>query len=452
MRFVNTLLVALKALLRNPTRALLTTLGIVIGIAAVITMMEIGKGSSTSIRKTIEKMGANTVLVMPGAFRMGGVAQSGGSQMSLTPEDCDAIRRECLNVGMVVPVVNARSYQVISGSINHQPNQIVGTAPDFIPIRNWMIAEGRNFTEREVEQRATVCLVGSTIVREVFKGVSPIDSELRIKNTTFKIVGVLQSKGANMMGYDEDDVIIAPWTTIRQRITGLKYGTASSTTSTAATSPGALYPGEGVAFYPEEKENLRKDTLLIPRFVQIDQILFNASSPERVSKACDEVALLLRERHRLKPGQPDDFRMRNSAEFMSMMNSTSVLMTNLLLGVALISLIVGGVGIMNIMLVSVTERTREIGLRMAVGARSKDILRQFLIESMVLCVVGGIVGLLLGHGAALLIEAQLKWPIESSPAAVVAAVAVSAFVGIVFGFYPAWKASKLDPIEALRYE
>ena len=246
MRFVNTLLVALKALLRNPTRALLTTLGIVIGIAAVITMMEIGKGSSTSIRKTIEKMGANTVLVMPGAFRMGGVAQSGGSQMSLTPEDCDAIRRECLNVGMVVPVVNARNYQVISGSINHQPNQIVGTAPDFIPIRNWTIAEGRNFTEREVEQRATVCLVGSTIVREVFKGVSPIDSELRIKNTTFKIIGVLQSKGANMMGYDEDDVIVAPWTTIRQRITGLKYGTASNTTSTAATSPGALYPGRKV--------------------------------------------------------------------------------------------------------------------------------------------------------------------------------------------------------------
>ena len=452
MNVASTIIVALKALLRNPTRALLTTLGIVIGIAAVITMMEIGTGSSQSIQSSIEKMGANTVLVLPGASRRGGVNQGSGSRMSLTPEDCDAILRECVAVGTAVPVVNAGGYQVISGNVNYAPSRITGTAPDFLTIRNWEIEEGRNFTSREVNSRATVCLVGTTIVREVFGGNSPIDSELRIKDTAFKVVGVLKSKGANMMGSDEDDVIILPWTTTRLRLTGLKTGEASDTTSTAATSPSALYPGEGIALYPEPDENLETDTLLMPKFIHIDMIQLIATSPEKVDEAIDEVTTLLRERHRIKPGEDDDFHIRNSAEFMQMLTGTTTVMTNLLLGVALISLVVGGVGIMNIMLVSVTERTREIGLRMAVGARSRDILQQFLIESMVLCLVGGIVGILLGHGAALLVERDLNWPIASSPEAVLAAVAVSAAVGLVFGFYPAWKASKLDPIEALRYE
>jgi len=314
------------------------------------------------------------------------------------------------------------------------------------------LEEGRNFTAAEVNSRAPVCLVGSTVVREVFGGNSPIDSELRIKNTAFKVIGVLKTKGANMMGRDEDDVIILPWSTARLRLTGLKTGTAASTTSTAATSPGALYSGTGVAFYPEADSNLATNTLLVPKFIQIDMIQFMAASPTKVDSAVEEVTALLRERHRIKPGKEDDFHIRNSAEFMQMLTGTTTVMTNLLLGVALISLIVGGVGIMNIMLVSVTERTREIGLRMAVGARSRDILQQFLIESMVLCLVGGIVGILLGHGAALLVEHYLSWPIASSPEAVVAAVAVSAAVGLIFGFYPAWKASKLDPIEALRYE
>ena len=255
-----------------------------------------------------------------------------------------------------------------------------------------------------------------------------------------------------MMGMDEDDVILLPWTTARLRLTGLKTGTATDTTSTAATSPSALYPGEGVALYPAPVDTLEDDTLLIPKFIHIDQILLTAVAPDRVNEAVDSVTELLRERHRLKDDQENDFRVRNSAEFMKMLTGTSTIMTNLLLGVALISLIVGGVGIMNIMLVSVTERTREIGLRMAVGARSRDILQQFLVESMVLCLIGGILGILLGHGAALLVNIYLSWPVESSPAAVVAAVVVSAFVGIVFGFYPAWKASRLDPIEALRYE
>ncbi len=452
MSLTSILSTALKALLRNPTRAMLTTLGIVIGIAAVITMMEIGTGSSNSIRASIEKMGANSVMIIPGADRRGGVSKGTGTQMSLTPEDCEAINRECPDVAMAVPVVNASGKQVIFGNANYAPRQIQGTAPEFLKIRNWVIGEGRAFTQREVNNRARVCLVGSTIVRELFDGVSPIDNEIRIANTSFKIIGVLQTKGANMMGMDEDDVIIVPWTTARLRITGLKTGTATNTKSSAATSPSALYPGEGVALYPEPVESMEDDTLLVPKFIHIDQILMTAVSPEQVNDAVDSVTTLLRERHRLKPDQENDFRIRNSAEFMKMLTGTSTIMTNLLLGVALISLIVGGVGIMNIMLVSVTERTREIGLRMAVGARSRDILQQFLVESMVLCLIGGILGILLGHGAAVLVNIYLKWPVESSPAAVFAAVMVSAFVGIVFGFYPAWKASRLDPIEALRYE
>ena len=452
MNLTATLMTALKALMRNPTRAMLTTLGIVIGIAAVITMMEIGAGSSNSIRTSIEKMGANSIMVIPGADRRGGVSKGTGTQMSLTPEDCEAINKECLAVAMAVPVVNANGYQVISGSTNYQPSRIQGSTPDFLTIRNWTIDEGRAFNEREVNNRARVCLVGSTVVRELFKGVSPIDNEIRIKDTAFKVIGTLQSKGANMMGMDEDDVIILPWTTARLRLTGLKTGTATDTTSTAATSPSALYPAEGVALYPEPVETMEDDTLLIPKFIHIDQILLTAASPEQVSDAVESVTALLRERHRLKDDQENDFHIRNSAEYMKMLTGTSSIMTNLLLGVALISLIVGGVGIMNIMLVSVTERTREIGLRMAVGARSRDILQQFLIEAMVLCLIGGIIGILLGHGAAVLVNIYLKWPVESSPEAVCAAVLVSAFVGIAFGFYPAWKASRLDPIDALRYE
>ncbi len=452
MSLTSILATAIKALLRNPTRAMLTTLGIVIGIAAVITMMEIGTGSSNSIRESIEKMGANSIMIIPGADRRGGVSKGTGTQMSLTPEDCEAINRECPSVAMAVPVVNANGMQVIYGNTNYAPNRIQGSAPEFLQIRNWVIGEGRAFTQREVNNRARVCLVGSTIVRELFGGVSPIDNEIRIVNTTFKIIGVLQSKGANMMGMDEDDVIILPWTTARLRLTGLKTGTATDTTSTAATSPSDLYPAEGVALYPEPVETMEDDTLLIPKFIHIDQILLTAVSPEQVNDAVDAVTALLRERHRLKPDQENDFRVRNSAEFMKMLTGTSTIMTNLLLGVALISLIVGGVGIMNIMLVSVTERTREIGLRMAVGARSRDILQQFLVESMVLCLIGGILGILIGHGAALLVNVYLSWPVESSPGAVCAAVIVSAVVGIVFGFYPAWKASRLDPIEALRYE
>ncbi len=452
MTTLNTMIVALKALRRNPTRAMLTTLGIVIGIAAVITMMELGRGSSTSIQRSIQKMGANSVLVMPGWRRSSGVSLGSGSANNLTAGDAEAIGRECPSVAIYSPVVRGSSLQVIYGSNNWVPWRIEGTSPEYLTIRNWEVEEGRAFNERDVERNARVCLLGATVIRELFGGLSPLDCEIRIGNTTFKVIGTLKSKGANMMGMDEDDTIILPWTTMRMRVTGLRSGTPTHTTSTAASKPGELYPATGIALYPEENTLVTEDAMHTPKLTYIDQIIFSAISTDKIDQALDEVNRLLRERHRLKPDSTDDFRVHNSADFMNMLDTTSTLLTNLLLGVALISLVVGGVGIMNIMLVSVTERTREIGLRMAVGARSRDILKQFLIEAMVLCLAGGIIGILLGHGAALFIEYQFKWPIESSPDAVVAAVAVSAAVGLVFGFYPAYKASRLDPIEALRYE
>jgi len=300
MSLWNTLRVALKALRRNPSRALLTTLGIVIGIAAVITMMEIGKGSSTSIQKSIEKMGANSVLVLPGWVRTGGVSQGAGTAASLTPADAEAIGRECPSVANFSPIVRANGMQVIFGNNNWVPAQMYGVSPDYMTIRNWELEEGRFFSEREVERNARVCLVGSTLVRELFGGKSPIDCEMRIRNSTFKVIGVLKSKGANMMGWDEDDVVLAPWTAIRMRVTGRKSGTATSTTRTAAATPGELFSGTGVAFYPEQDSSLTKDKLLVPRFTYIDQIIFSAVTPDKVGVAVREVTRLLRERHGLK--------------------------------------------------------------------------------------------------------------------------------------------------------
>ena len=453
MTLGSTITGSFRALRRNPTRALLTTLGIVIGIAAVITMMEIGNGSATAMKRNLESMGATTLVVIPGTPRRpGSVSQGKGTAVSLTPDDCRAIRQDCANVSYVAPIVNANGLQLVYAGKNWTPRQTVGTGPDYFDIRDWQVEQGRIFTEEEVNSRARVCVVGSSIVKELFGGESPVDCTIRIKNVTFTVIGVLKTKGANMMGMDEDDVVIAPWTTVRLRITGLKTGTATNTTSTASTLPSDLYPGTGVAFYPEQADNLDKDTLLVPKFTQIDQIMLNAVDSSKVMTAQMEVTALLRDRHRLKEDQENDFWIRNTAAFMQTLSSTTTLMSNLLLVVALISLIVGGVGIMNIMLVSVTERTREIGLRMAVGARSRDILQQFLTESIILCAAGGITGIILGHGAALLVNLYLKWPVESSPAVVAAAFLVSAAVGIIFGFYPAWKASRLDPIEALRYE
>ena len=332
MTLGSTVVSSVRALGRNPTRALLTTLGIVIGIGAVITMMEIGNGSASAMKRNLESMGANTLVVIPGTPRVpGGVSQGQGSSVSLTPDDCEAIRRDCLNISAVAPIVNAAGLQAVFSGKNWTPRQVVGSTPEYFEIRNWQVETGRLFTQEEVDSRARVCVIGSSLVKELFGGESPVGTTIRLRNVSFTVVGVLKTKGANMMGMDEDDVIIAPWTTIRLRITGLKSGSATNTTSSASTSPSALYPGTGVAFFPEQAENLETDTLLIPRFTQLDQIMVSAIRPEQVMAAQMEMTNLLRDRHKLDPDEDNDFWVRNTAEFMATLSSTTTLMSNLLL-------------------------------------------------------------------------------------------------------------------------
>jgi ABC-type antimicrobial peptide transport system permease subunit len=450
-----TLRTALKALLRNPLRAMLTTLGIVIGVAAVIAMMEIGAGSSAAIQKSIASMGANVLNISPGAASSGGVTFGSGSTTTLTPQDSEAILRDCPSVRDAAPLVHTRT-QVIYGSRNWVPTFIYGTTPAYLDVQNWTVAEGSSITDRDVANGNKVCLLGETLVRELFQGEAPLGKEIRIKNVSFVVKGVLGRKGANMMGMDQDDIILAPWTTIKYRVTGAELADTNQSVSSGTTGSvntlSNLYPGGQPELYPERSDVQVADNPLPVRFANIDHILVAARSSQTIPAAIREVTQVLRERHRIRAGEADDFSVRNMAQMMEALTSTTTMMTNLLLSVAMISLVVGGVGIMNIMLVSVTERTREIGLRMAVGARARDILRQFIVEAVVLCLVGGALGILLGHGGSLLVRVLLRWPVETSPAAIAAAVLVSAGVGMIFGFYPAWKASRLDPIEALRYE
>jgi ABC-type antimicrobial peptide transport system permease subunit len=446
---------ALRALRRNIMRSLLTTLGIVIGIAAVIAMMEIGKGSSSAIRHTISSMGANNLLVMPGTAASGGVSFGAGSILTLSPQDAEAIQQDCPAVRAAAPVVRART-QVIYGDRNWVPLYIYGTTPAFLDVHDWAtLAEGQPFTDTDVRDGSTVCLLGETLVRELFQGRSPIGKEIRVQSISFRVVGVLARKGANMMGMDQDDILLAPWTAIKYRVTGSSAGTQNQSSGAAAQSVNTLdqiYPGSPGGLYPAPSAVQAADTPMTVRFTNVDQILTAAVSSADIPVAIRQISGLLRERHHIRADEPDDFTVRDMTEMSTALSSTTTLMTNLLLGVALISLVVGGVGIMNIMLVSVTERTREIGLRMAVGARARDILRQFLIEAVLLCLVGGVLGILVGRGSSYLISAILKWPTEVSVTAIVAAVAVSAAVGIAFGYYPAWKGSRLDPIDALHFE
>jgi ABC-type antimicrobial peptide transport system permease subunit len=319
------------------------------------------------------------------------------------------------------------------------------------------MSEGEVFTDRDVLNANRVCVIGRTVAKELFGNESPLDKEIRIINVPFKVVGVLSPKGANMMGMDQDDIIIAPWTTIKYRVSGSGQNLINQTSTTASTtsttsSTSLVYPNTTVKLYPEQSPVQIANYMMYTRFANISQIFAAAKSSEQVDSAISEITQLLRERHHLKEGTPDDFSIRNLNEILNTLTKTTKLVTNLLLCIAMVSLLVGGVGIMNIMLVCVSERTREIGIRMAVGARQKDILRQFLTEAVILCLSGGVIGIVIGHGGSMILARILGWPMSASPGAITLAFAVSAAVGIAFGYYPAWKASKLDPIEALRYE
>jgi ABC-type antimicrobial peptide transport system permease subunit len=405
-------------------------------------------------------MGANTLMIMPGAVATGGVNLGFGSIITLTPQDADAIAAQCPSVLCVAPTVRARA-QIVRGNHNMVPNQISGTTPSFLRLRDWEKMEmGKMFTDRDVSAGSKVCVIGATNAKTLFPTEYPIGKEIRINNVPFQVVGVLGKKGANMMGMDQDDIVLAPWTTIKYRVSGSaltntnQSASASSSSTSVSTNVNTLsnlYPS-ATDLYISRTSTETANTPQPVRFDNVDVIQVKAKSAEDVQKSIDQITKLLRKRHRLRENADDDFNIRDMAEISRMMSSTTEAMSLLLLAVAMISLIVGGVGIMNIMLVSVTERTREIGLRMAVGARSHHILRQFLVESVVLCLVGGAIGILLGRGVSILVRWKIHWPTEASFAIICAAVAVSVGVGVIFGFYPAWKASRLDPIEALRYE
>ena len=446
---------AIGALRRNLMRSALTTLGIIIGVSAVIAIFEISSGSREQLIKTMSSMGANMLIVQSGAAASGGVSWGTGSEKTLTPDDSEQIAKQCASVVAVAPIVQA-SGQVVYQNRNWIPANMTGTAPDYLIVRDWQnMYEGEMFTDRDVLASNKVCVLGLTLAKELFQGESPIGKDVRVNNVSLRVVGVLGRKGGSMMGMDQDDILVAPWTTIKYRVSGAATAGAAATASTASydkvNSLNELYPG-ATTLYPEQSASQKANTPMPIRFTNVDTILVKAASSERTQEAVAEITSLLHERHRIQDGEDDDFAIRDMAEIISAMSSMTKMMGGLLMIVAMISLAVGGVGIMNIMLVSVTERTREIGLRMAVGARAKHILRQFLIESVVLCLFGGALGILLGRAATLLVWFFLRWPVSASIPAIVAAFVVSAGVGIAFGFYPAWKASRLDPIDALRYE
>jgi macrolide transport system ATP-binding/permease protein len=446
---------ATTALRRNKMRSALTALGVIIGVGAVIAMVEISQGSRTSLMQTMATMGANTIMVRSGAAASGGISFGSGTLLTLTPGDAEEIEREASAVAATAPVVQIQG-QVVYGNRNWIPMNVMGTTAPYLTIRDWeQMDEGEMFTDRDVRNANKVCVIGQTLVKELFDGQSPIGEDLRVKNVSLRVIGVLGRKGSNMMGMDQDDVLLAPWTTVKYRISdnsaAATEAAASSSSTSEVNSLNELYPGS-TALYPEQSATQLANNPQPVRFTNVDQISVKARSAAEIPTAMDQITSILRQRHRIRSGQTDDFNLRDMSEMVKMMGSMSEMMGGLLMIVALISLVVGGVGIMNIMLVSVTERTREIGLRMAVGARSHHILRQFLIEAIVLCVFGGAVGILLGRAASYAVWLGLRWPVEASIPAIVGAFVVSATIGVAFGFYPAWKASRLDPIEALRYE
>jgi putative ABC transport system permease protein len=404
-----TFLVALGALRRNKLRAALTMLGIIIGVAAVIAMVSIGQGASAAVQAQIRSLGTNLLMVIPGATTAAGVRSGWGGVSTLTVSDARAIERECSAVAAVT-YLRRQVVQVVHAEQNWS-TVAQGTTVSFPVVREWGIARGRFFTEREEEAAARVAVLGQTVVDQLFgAGQDPLGATIRIRNVPFEVIGVLEAKGQTTWGQDQDDVVIVPFSTAERRLFGTQL------------------------------------------FNFVDMIFASARSTADIPEAAQEIRALLRERHRIPAGEDDDFTVRSLDDMARASESASRVMTNLLFAVASISLIVGGIGIMNILLVSVTERTREIGLRMAVGAKARHILLQFLMEAIVLSVIGGCAGIVVGLIASVLVSSLGGWPTLLSPLAIVGALAFSAAVGIFFGYYPAWKASRLEPIAALRYE
>ena len=406
MNFGNLFRIALKALGNNKFRGFLTMLGIIIGVGSVITMLAIGQGSKKSIQAEISEMGSNMIMIHPGEDMRGGVRLSADDMQTLKVKDFEAIRSKCSYVSLISPSVNS-SAQAIYGA-NNTSTSIYGVNQDYLDIRGYKVQDGDIFTDQDIKTAAKVCLVGKTIVDELFtNGENPVGKVIRFGSIPFRIIGVLESKGYNSMGMDQDNLIITPYTTVMKRILAVTY---------------------------------------------LQEIVCSALSEDYTDQAIEEITEVLRDNHKLKEADEDDFNIRSQQELSSMMTSTSDMMSTLLAAVAGISLLVGGIGIMNIMYVSVTERTKEIGLRMSIGAKGRDILAQFLIEATLISITGGLLGVLLGIGASYIVKVVLSYPIVIQVWTIILSFLVCTVIGIFFGWYPARKASNLDPIEAIRYE
>lgn len=407
MNYSNLFKIAMRAIAANKLRSFLTMLGIIIGVASVIAMMAIGQGSKKSIQANIAEMGSNMIMIRPGQDKGPGGAQQDASEMqTLKLKNYEALKEQAKYLSAISPSVNS-SGQFINGN-NNTPSTIYGISPDYMQIRQQKVKDGEMFTDEEVRSSAKVCVIGKTVADNLFtNGEDPVGKVIRFNKIPFRVVGVLESKGYNSFGMDQDDVVLAPYTTVMKRILSVTY---------------------------------------------LQGINASAVTEDMTDLAIEDITTILRENHKLKASDDDNFTIRSQQEMAEMMNSTSDTMTVLLLVVACISLVVGGIGIMNIMYVSVTERTKEIGLRMSVGARGIDILNQFLIESVLLSVTGGLIGVIVGVGAAVGINVFAHWPIQIQPWSVLLSFAVCSATGIFFGWYPAKKAASLDPIEAIRYE
>ncbi len=456
--FARTTSTALRSIRRNAMRSALTTLGIIIGVGSLLAIAEIGTGAWSAIRSLLTKTGVDNIVVQAGAASRNGVSLGSGSVKTLTPDDADSILHECPDVDSLAPMVFARR-QVVHGNKNWVPSTFIGTTPGYLRVREWEdLEEGQSFTERDVQDVAMVCVLGQTVARELFGEESPIGAEVYVNDVPLRVVGVLSRKGADIIGEDQDDLLLAPWTTVKFRVSS-ETATSTGPADGPWSDPSALvgvrnrrYPGGHASLFSSLSPTQMLDTPRLYRLSNVDSILVRASSTEDIPAAMEQVARVLRHRHRIAPGEPADFAVRDFTEVVRAVKGTVGLVAGLLLCVALIALVVGGIGIMNIMLVTVTERIREIGLRMAVGARSRDILRQFLVEAVVLCLLGGAAGVAVGRTASVLVRLLARWPTEPSLIAILASVSVSVTVGLIFGYYPAWKASRLDPIEALQFE